>query len=203
MELEEHLANAIEDPAKAAIEKVRERVILNDEDRMALAKYTVALWKRVPVSDPTLAPLVETKRSEIADVIARYKRDLPPDIWHRDLLNNSSPRVVETLLTMRWRFVYTNDAYFLTSDNPVFFFKHEGVGRLTSELTFPISSGVALSATHRRRDGNEYLPATSAVVSELNRRTASNATRFVHSSRNDLWVLPFVCKEQWRLNRLV
>ena len=47
-ELESHLATQVEDPAKPAISKLRARERLSTEESLALAKYIVVLWKRVP-----------------------------------------------------------------------------------------------------------------------------------------------------------
>ena len=103
---------------------------------------------------------------------------------------------------MNWLFLRSQADQFLTGDNPVFFFEHEGIGKPTSELTFPLSSNLALWATRLPRPSMQYLAASPAGVREINRRTAHNSVRFVYSKANEPWVLPFVLKKQWRLTRL-
>ena len=230
-EIEQHLANAVEDPAKPAIEKIRERKRLTEDERQALANYVIALWKRVPegrtrvaermpevaaevrsnlhdeltaaaAADPRLVALAESRKEQVNRIIATYESDPPPDIWQQSLGKDSSARVVDSLLSMEWRFLYSDREQFVACDNPVFFFAHEGIGRPTSELSIPFSSSVALWASRRSGGKPLYMQAAPAAVRELNRRSASNATRFLYSERNEPWILPFVCKKQYSLNRL-
>lgn len=230
-ELEQYLANSVEEPAKPAIENIRERKPLTEAERNALARYVIALWKRVPegraraaarlpnvvasvrddlheglaaaaAANPSLSALAEARKADVDRIISIYESDPPPDIWHDSLAQDRSPRVVDGLISMEWRFLYSEELQFIACDNPVFFFSHEGIGRPTSELTIPFSSTVALWANRRPKNGPVYVQATPVTVRELNRRSASNATRFVYSERNEPWILPFVCKRKYSLNRL-
>lgn len=231
-EIERHFANVIEGPANPAIEKVRECEPLTESDRLALAKYIVALWKRVPearsrvaarlpeiaasvrqeihngltataVEDPSLASLAEKRKNEVNNIIERVERERPPTIWRQSLATESSDSVITSLLSMQWRFLRSERLQFLTCDNPVFFFENEGIGRPTSELTVPFSSTVALWASRLPTPAATYLDARPAAVREINRRVAKNATRFVYAQRLEGWILPFVCKRGHSLNRLI
>ena len=231
-EVEQHLANAVEDPAKPAIEKIRARDPPNETDRVALARYVITLWKRVPqgrarvatrmpevaasvrqelheqltaaaAAAPHLAEVSEARKAEVSSILERYERHLPPDIWQLSLSKESSEAVVASFLSMEWRFLFSDRMQFLTCDNPVFFFEHEGIGKPTSEVTIPFSSSVTLWATRRPVTSTTYLPALPAAVREINRRMAVNATRFVYSRHAEEWILPFVCKSEYALNRLV
>ena len=231
-ELEQHLANEVEDPAKGAIEAIRARVTPVGADREALARYIVALWKRVPEgrtrviegvpevaaslrlkytaeleaaadSEPTLRDRANARLAELNAALDKFTREPPPEVWHHNLTRDSSPRVVESLLSMTWRFLWTDTHQFLTCDNPVFFFSHEGIGKPSSELSLPLSSSVALWANRRPSTGSNFLEARPAAVRELNRRMAVNATRFVYSKRQEGWILPFVRKRSYSLNRII
>lgn len=231
-ELETHLANSIEYPAMKAIEKIREKVLLDDSERLAIARYVVTLWKRVPRArarvaarmpeltrvvrgklysqlaltareQPDLALAVEARRSEVDMVLDRYESETPPEIWQKSLHNYQSEKTIENLLSMNWRFLCSKELQFLTCDNPVFFFEHEGIGKETSEVTVPFSSSVTLWANRRVAPNEKYLPALPGTVREINRRIASNATRFVYSARQEHWILPFVLKGNYTLNRLI
>ena len=46
-EMESYLANHVETPTMAALEKVRNLIKINENERIALAKYIITLWKRV------------------------------------------------------------------------------------------------------------------------------------------------------------
>lgn len=231
-EVEKYLENKVEGPAKSAIEKVRHCEAISEDDRILLANYIINLWKRVPEArnrtkkrmpevtsllkdefrqsfhkiledDPSLDDQVRTRQEEVERIIAEYEKDPPPEIWFHVLKNESTPRVVDSLLSMEWRFLHTKDIQFLTCDNPVFIFESVGVGNHNSELTIPFSSDVALWANRRKDIASGYLNATSVTVKEINRRTAHNATRFVYSIRNESWILPFVCKNKYKLHWLL
>jgi hypothetical protein len=230
-EVEQYLANLIENPAKTAIDKVRNLAPLDDADRLALANYIITLWKRVPegrrraaermpvvaasvkadvlakidhlaAEDPSFLLVADEKRAQIASIISHYEEDPPPDIWQKSLRTEFTPRVVDSLLSMEWRYLHTKDLMFLASDNPVFFFAHEGIGQPTSELTLPFSNSVALWANRSKNLPSSIIQASPVAVRELNRRAAYNATRFVFSTNNEPWILPFHSKGQWALNRL-
>lgn len=231
-ELESQLANEIEYPAIPAIQKVRERRLLIEADRLVLAKYLIALWKRVPEGrlryeenipevaatiqseihhqlsatadvNPSLIHLAQTRKEEVTKILERYISEKPPGIWQQSLMKDSSVNVVASMLSMNWRFLCTDRLQFLTCDNPVFFFNHEGIGNTTSELIVPLSSSVTLWANRRFTNGPTYVSAQPTAVREVNRRMATNATRFVYSKSTEAWILPFVCKENYSLNRLV
>jgi hypothetical protein len=229
-EVESYLANDVEHPALPAIAKVRDRQPLSDGQRTVLAKYIIALWKRVPKArtrvlnliprvadevaqelnagmqklveqDPSLAERAATRRMEIAAAIEREKANPDPTIWERSLRSPTDAHVVGALLSMNWLFLYTGDQ-FLTSDNPVFLFEHEGIGKPTSELSFPLSSSVALWATRAPCRNMQYHPVSPSALREINRRTVYNAVRFVYARTNEPWILPFTLKREKRLTRL-
>lgn len=133
-ELEQHLANAVEDPALESIERIRRRLPLRHKDRDPLAAYIVALWKRVPSgrdriaghipslaeeirkdvhgkldvianSDPDLSEKTKAKKDEVDAIIASYKASPPDYFWHHTLKTASTPRVIEALSSMRWTFL--------------------------------------------------------------------------------------------------
>lgn len=230
-DLETHLANQVEDPAKPAITKLRAHQQLTPAERLALAKYIFVLWKRVPaararvaarlpkvatdvqadmharlqqlaLNNPDLLPRIDKWRTDVDAAIAKQRRDPDPEIWYRSIQSWSGPKVVDALLSMNWVFLYGSSQQFLTSDNPVFFFEHEGINKPTSELTWPLSSTLALWATRLPRPSMHYMSASPNGVKEINRRTVLNSARFVYAKTDEHWVLPFILKKQWRLTRL-
>ncbi|MDZ4073131.1 MAG: DUF4238 domain-containing protein [Hylemonella sp.] len=230
-DIESFLATKIEDPAKPAITKVRVRERLSEEDRLALAKYVVTLWKRVPrgreralskmpevadqvhanlreeldqleISKPELKERIDGLRQQAEQIIARHKQNPAPELWYQGLQSETGPQIVETMLSMHWVFLWSGSQQFLTSDNPVFFFEHEGIGSPSSELTLPLSSSLALWATRSPRTTGGHLNATPNAVREINRRTAHNSERFLYAQKNEPWIMPFLRKKQWALSRL-
>lgn len=231
-ELEAYFADVIEGPANMVLDKVRAGEELALDDRIALAHYIVALWKRVPsgraransampevaasvradvvtqlehiaATEPHLADKALARRDEVIDIIARYQADPPVELWQKGLVTPATSRMVDALLSMSWRWLWAPPGSFLCNDNPVFFFAHEGIGRPTSELTLPLSSNVALWATRRRTPSATRIKATQGMIIQLNRRAAANATRFVFSQQNEPWILPFHLRGAWRLQHLV
>lgn len=232
-ELEQVFANLVEQPAKSAIEKIRALQPLEASERFALARYVVALWKRVPKArsrvalnlpsaaaevqaeleeqlrqaaqaDPAFAPRAAVLSVQVREFLAGYLPGAAIDLWHKILSPDQNQAVVESLLSMEWRFLVTPTAnHFLTSDNPVFFFEHEGIGNPASELTLPFAANVALWANRRMTGGPAYQTTRRAAVMEINRRTAYNATRFAYSARAEPWILPFVLKQSPPRSRLL
>ena len=230
--VEEYLGSTVEDPAKNAIEKIRQFQEITELDRKAIARYIFNLWKRVPagrdrvadlipevavsvrndihaeltkaaLSYPHLSDRAEARKVEVDQVIEKYKLDKPSKIWNQSLAKEETEHAQEILLSMNWQFLYSKNMQLLTSDNPVFFFQHEGIGAQSSELTLPFSSNVALWVNRNPFNSSVYLQATPAAIRELNRRVVSNASRFVYSAKDERWILPFVCKMEHNLTRLI
>jgi len=222
-ELEQHLANRVEAPAFHAIEKIRAGDLLSTQDREALARYVINLWKRVPkgrdrvvarlpevaesvrknlhsalhqlaLTNPEEATKVGTKREAVNNVIDRYIEETPPDIWQSSLAKGGTGLPEATLLGMDWHFLQSRNSEFLTCDNPVFFFESEGLANPLAELTLPISSNVCLWAHKLGAKRPYFYEAKPAAIKAINRRTAYNASRFVFSSRQESWILPFARK---------
>jgi hypothetical protein len=231
-EVESHLASHVEEPANAVLKKIRNRVQISTEDKQVLSAYMVCMWTRVPrgkervkelapsvaekvreeidrrlssalLEKPEKTAFIEGRRAEAHTIIDRYASDPPKDVWLRNIPPERRPGPLAALSRMTWRF-FTFDQYpaFLTSDNPVFYFTNMGVGKPESEVTFPISSHIALWATRRSDLAEGYFPTNPQVVRELNRRTASFSTRYVFHSTDEKWVLRLLTQHSWRLNML-
>ena len=230
--MERYLANTIEAPANSILKKIREKRNITQRDKKVLTKYIVVMMKRVPeglsrsnqtapsaaenlaqeidkelndavIDNPEQAELIEKRRSEIKEVLERFSAEPPKEIWLDNIPPEKTPRVVEAVSAMTWRFLTTDGASaFLSSDNPVFYFKGIGIGKPESEITFPISSHIVLWATWRADLAEGYFSTTRQVVKEVNRRTASIATRYLFHHQREDWVLSFAEKGRWLLNRL-
>jgi hypothetical protein len=231
-EVEEYLANTIESPANDVLKKIRDRVEISPGDKQTLSAYMTCMMKRVPkgkeklkelmpktaeavrqridsllnvaaATQPEKKEFIQKRRAEIGDMIDKFAKDPPKEIWLTNMPPEKSPRVLAALSSMTWRFL-TFDEYpaFLTSDNPLFFFLSMGIGKPESEVTFPISSNIALWATWRLDLKEGYFPTNSQVVKELNRRICSIATRYAFHSQGEEWVLALLTKGRWQLNRL-
>lgn len=229
---ETYLANDIEAPANYVLRKIRERKRITAKDKIALSNYMAVLWKRVPegkkrleerapkvsdgirkklfeeieelkIKNPSKANLLEKRRLKVEDILEKLKDDFPEEIWRSVIPPEMTPRMSKALSQMTWRFFVCEEPNaFLTSDNPVFIFKHIGIGNKDSELTFPISSYITLQAIWRLIDEG-YFPANNQVVKEINRRTASIATRYIYFSKKRDWVITLANKKEHRLTFIV
>lgn len=230
-ELESDLNTLVEGPTHHVFDKILARMPLSDHDRKALAKYISVMWKRVPSGrdktlklvpgvmedartelmedmdswvreDPTLHNRVDALRQEANAIFELQAAEPSPQIWHQTFNLNEVGRFEEELLSMNWVFLHSDELRFLTSDSPVFFFEHEGLGKPQSEVTFPISSSVALWASRGGRPRNAHEKATPVFVRQINSRTAYRSSRFVFSQANEPWIKPFTVKGEWGIMRL-
>ncbi len=231
-ELEKYLSEDIEGPANRVLEKIRNRELLTPSDKITLSSYIAVMWKRVPkgknrfkaqapgitedlreklhrqldeavAKDPSKEDLAQRRKAEIDKILHRYSQEPPEDVWHQVIPAERTPGMIAAVATMTWRFfTFDEEPAFLTCDNPVFFFSHLGIGRAESELSFPVSIHVTLWATRRVDLAEGYFPATTAIVKEMNRRTASVTMRYVFHAKDEHWILPFLAKKRWRLNRI-
>jgi hypothetical protein len=232
-ELEKHLSEEIENPANQVLDKIRNREPITRDDKITLSNYIAVMWKRVPesktrlkerapkiaadlrsalhqqidqalISNPEKDPIAQRRKVEIDEILNRLSHDPPNEIWHQVIPVDRTPRMVASIATMTWRFIsYDEKPVFLTSDNPVFHFRSLGIGKAESELSFPVSSHVTLWPTRRLDIPEGYFPTTTAIVKEMNRRIASITTRYVFHAEEEEWILPFLAKKNWKLNRIV
>jgi hypothetical protein len=232
-ELEKYLSEEVEGPANRVLEKIRSRGTLTPTDKITLSTYIAVMWKRVPAgktrfraqapgiasdlreklhrqldeavdSDRSKESQARRRKAEIDEILHAYSQEPPEDVWQQLIQAERTPRMIAAVATMCWRFfTFDEEPAFLTCDNPVFFFSHLGVGRAESELSFPLSSHVTLWATRRLDLSEGYFPATTAIVKEMNRRTASVTTRYAFHAKDEDWILSFLAKKRWRLNRIL
>ena len=228
-ELENRLERTVEAPANLVLDKIREREPISEEQKRQLAHYLVVLWKRGPKgrervfaripetvaeiraklmaevdaarpTHPETILKVETYKNKLNQVLDQHLIKPLPGIWHHTI--ESGTKLIESMIDMNWLYLTSGRNQFLTSDNPVFFFEHEGVARLQSEISFPISHDIALFATRQKCQSGSFLEASKACRMEINRRTAHNSVRFVYSMRDEPWVLPFAIKSARQLSRI-
>lgn len=229
--VEKYLANFVEGPANTVIRKIRDRVPITIDDKHILTEYMAVMVKRVPegiervkkhipgivkkiadelnqeltilaTTNTLNGEVTEKHKTKIDKILSNYSQDPPREIWLDNIPPERSPRVVKAIKAMSWKFLFCDDPVFLTCDNPVFFFTSIGVGQPRSEITFPISSNVVLWGNWREEAPNKYLPIQSRAIKEVNRRTATNTTRFIYSIHDESWILPFALKDSWALHFL-
>ena len=100
-------------------------------------------------------------------------------------------------------FDYEGDQFFITSDNPLFFFEAIGIGNEKSELTFPLAKNIVLWAKWRTDIPPGFHRARTQFVKEVNRRTISNASNYIFSPYAADWIPTLLAKDTIRLNRVL
>lgn len=231
--IEDYLANKVEAPTNFVLDKIRNRQPITQGDKGVLSTYMVVMLNRVPrgiertratfpkvmnevfanveneileliKEHPSKCSILERRLQELPSLKSKYENEFPMELWYKNLTPDSLPRVLAILPAMTWIFLTSEKKHpFLTNDNPVFFFEGLGMGRPESEITFPISSTIALWATWRKNLVEGYIAAKDAVIREINRRTASAATKYVYYSIQAPWVVSLINKKNPKLHRLL
>jgi hypothetical protein len=230
---EQWLSETVEHSAHGVLTKLRETGQINPDGRESLALYIGAMIYRVPhrrrkagelypyVRDEVLNQVVEElkQRAEeqpelgerLTNALTRLDQAWAEDEGHPPdtvtaVIRSPRPgeRITDAIRRMTWRFVWSEGpSWFLTSDNPAYFFEGFGLGNPEAELVFPISSRLALHGCWQGRLGETlFLTARQALVKELNRRVASGAERFVFCSTREEWVQTLAHKPRPLLSRL-
>lgn len=221
----ENLLQSYEKPANLILARLRTLKTITVDDKRLFAFYINQMNRRVPNYRKALAKnLPKTAAALEQEVIERFK--LPNSEETRELLQRirkqtESPsyiarvhlntiagtgdsKVTDAIAGMKWRFVVTTpELGFITSDNPMFYFERFGLLNPLSEVSFPISTTVALVASQSARFRDDYSNASSQLVKELNRRTASRASRAAYFHRAESWVQTLLDARRYQFHPLI
>ena len=228
---EKYLAEEIEAPAHAPLNKLRQSEDLSPEERIAVSVYVQSMLTRGPKArhdrKPMLPTVFEKLRAKtltnLPDLVEEFK--IPADEWIAaleelrkqvmdDRISDKSVFVKSQYSTgilawaiyhMQWVVIHSVESEeFITGDSPAFFTKDLGFKHQKSELSFPLSPAVALHASWRGRlYGLDHLNiAAGQIVKEINRRTIHSAVRFVYSPTRPIWVKSVSSKPAPRLSPL-
>jgi hypothetical protein len=232
-ETESLLNNLVEIPGNRAILKLRDGNAITKEERFALAFYFATMIRRVPrqrergaeLAPKVLDEVVTEVRSQIemlaelgklSEAIAsrrlgeldaaekKFRANLPPNVVEQIESPWPTERHVAAIYSMKWRFVRAvESSFFVTSDNPAFYFECYGVGSEKAEIAFPIAKDIAILGSHSGPSERQIvLRARPQLVKEVNRRVASAASRFVYSHKPTDWLRTIAMKEKPYLSRI-
>ncbi len=143
-------------------------------------------------NQPHKTPFYEARRADIGKILDKHSQnDRSRIIFSKTIPIKMTPKITDCLKQMTWTFWTSKGSpKFLTCDNPVFFLPGRGIGNPNSELTFPISSYVALWLHRGQYQPEGFATVSQRVVQDINRRTISNATRYVFHCLDEDWILP-------------
>jgi len=230
---ERSLEKIVETPVSPILNKLHQSQSLDTEERALLSLYMATFLMRVPerrrralavapdVVDQTVDRLVR-EIQQLADkqclnsdlalqrileaekARSKLKRELPEEVLEQVRSPWPSSQLVQAVFRMKWRFARTNGPiFFLTTDNPVFFFDAYGLGTSKSELSFPVSSQIAVVASNTMAKDGLFVEARQSLVKEVNRRLVSAATRFIFYHQEASWIKRIALKKHPYLSRIV
>jgi hypothetical protein len=151
--------------------------------------------------------LIARRHREIDLAEEKFSRESPAEVV--DQVNDPLPsaRIADVLFKMTWRVLISEGPqYFVTTDNPAFFFRGEGygLGNEHSELSLPLSTTHALHGSWRTDRGNlVYMRVGQRTVREINKRLVSQADRLVIYHKSASWLSGILTKPGLQLNRIV
>jgi hypothetical protein len=148
--------------------------------------------------------LVTRRRREAELARVRFRADPPEAAMEQIRSPWPTERVVGLIYQMTWRIITsTGPQYFLTGDNPAFFFESYGIAQPESELTFPLGRDLALVGNWQGDPRTSVmLTTTQPIVREINRRIVAGSERFVFSSKPQAWVKTVAEKSRPYLSRI-
>jgi hypothetical protein len=217
----ENILESLEKPANTIFQKLRAHEAIIHEEKDEFARYIILMYRRVWAarekikgwlpktitnSKPSKELFQETNLLDTPELQARWKKKSEElgnrpgyhiNLHNRTTVDAPNSFMVEALQKMIWTF-YTapNSRAFFTGDNPVFIPKNNGLGKSNSELSFPISTDVALIASWDRSRKEGFEEAKSQVVKEINHRTISQASKIYFSQDCD-WIVTMLNKGEY------
>lgn len=230
---ESQLSEKIEGPANQVLQKLRSGYGIDKKDRTCLVHYIGTMLMRGPrrrrkayqmlpkirenVFENFCSRLnqwakttkadhefISRKFNEFEQVKKKFRTKPPAEIEEQIRAPWPYKKMLDKLSAMTWRIVYADrDEFFITSDNPAYFFEDNGLGKPESEITFALASDLMLFASCQGApEETIFTKATSAIKKEANRRIASGAERFVFCKAQEDWVANIANKKNPKLNRI-
>jgi hypothetical protein len=232
-EVEAELNARLEGPANIILEELRNLRPITEEQRIHFAIYTATMMKRVPrrrrinrddilpkaltstidrmlaeiqawAATTTNMELVAQRLAEIERIRKQFEEEPPKEVTDQIESPWPTKKMIEVVAAMAWRLVFTRGPqYFVTSDNPAFFFEGLGVGTPEGEIAFPLSPSVAFMGSNQGTPGSiKLIEVRQKIVREVNRRMAAGAERFVFTREPELWLLETMKKRRPYLSRI-
>jgi len=216
----ENKLESLEKPADPIFQKIRTRQLITDEEKLVFSGYIIQMYRRVQSGrekikrqlathpyepsneffEKTNLPDTPEMRAELKKISDKMSQKPGFDIQTHNRITAASPDsfMIEALHKMTWNFYIAPASHdFIASDNPVFISEHFGLGKNISELSFPISSDIALVASWNKFLKEGFSEAPPQFLKELNRRTVGGATHHVYFSKNPEWVFNMLNKNTY------
>ena len=158
-----------------------------DDTIATVRKQIEELAREMPGVDPEV---VAHRLAELEEVRGRYEQEPPHEIDHQIREPWPSVGMLDAIFRMTWRITISKGPeYFMTTDNPAFFFTCYGLASEESELCLPLSSTHALHGCWQTADSKMlFMNCSQGVVREINRHLASLAERLAFYHEQASWI---------------
>ena len=232
-DVEAELNEKLEGPANIILTELTNLRPISPEQQVHFAIYIAAMIKRVPrrrrISREEILPkalkdtmdammaeveefaattsnkeIGERRIAEVERIRKQFSEEPPSDVVDQIESPWPTKKMAEAVLAMTWRFTFTTGPqYFITSDNPAFFFEGPGVGTPDSEVAFPLSPNVALMGSRQGTRGEMiFLEIKQKIVREVNRRLAAGAERLIFAREQQPWLPAAMSKRRAYLSKI-
>lgn len=232
-EEEKRLATDIEGPANLVLRRLRAGLSITTTEQEAVVRYLGAMMKRVPyrrrkaleqipgviqsVTDeykrqarelgkqPGVEAAAQRFIDRVEDLRIRYLAEPPPDLVSQALAPEVSEGVLDLIRKMSWRLIEARGPrFFMTTDNPMFFFEGYGLGKPQSEFVFPLSPLRAIHGSWQPVEiGKQLVIVNEDAVNEINHRIATTTERLAFYSEPVDWIFPLLERtDQTALSRI-
>ncbi|HZM06581.1 MAG TPA: DUF4238 domain-containing protein [Candidatus Saccharimonadales bacterium] len=215
----ENILESLEKPANPIFQKLRTSTEIDEEEKTVFTQYIILMMRRVwssreemnrRVVQPgsyrptdhlfTKLNVARTPEAEayIMETWQRISSTPGFGVQLHNRLAAASPDsfMCAALNKMRWIFYIAPAGYFfVTCDNPVWVSK-VGLGKSIAELSFPISTSIALVATWNKHAREGFSIASEQTVKAVNRRTIHSAQKNVFASQIAEWIIKTFDRKQ-------
>lgn len=194
--------------ADALLVKVRNQEPITLADKQVLARYIGLMMRRLSKRDENLRPQVREnvakselhgvarelayagkfgRPHELMDALEKLQTDDGMTPILRESMTEDFGPTHDAIVGIPWRFlVAAPNRYFVTTDNPVVYDRHQGLKN--SPLFFPISSSVMLDVSRFNPDDLFYENASVLDTRKFNAMVMMQADAEIYSSRPDEWI---------------
>jgi hypothetical protein len=219
----ENKLELLEKPHDPIFKKLLARQMITAAEKRRFSSYIVLMYRRVQTGRKIIKELVSKKglyeptdelfqklnwpntpetRTYIKQYVEHKAQEKEYHVQQHNRITAASPDslIVEKLQKMTWTFyIASGSDFFVTGDNPVFIPDACGLAgdKKKSELSFPISTDVALVASWNRTLNEGFVEATPQIIKDINRRTVSKASKYIFFSKNAEWVVNLLNKNPY------
>src|SRR6185503_16996699 len=138
-------------PARKELVKEQFPLVLEKQWQRITDEIESAISQADPLDTGRIA-LLTARLDASRQIIETYRQNgMPREMELKTIVDSAMHSVLDAMMSMRWQFLIAPEGHrFVTGDNPVHTFKRGiGFSKPYSELTFPVSSRVALLGTYR------------------------------------------------------